>query len=288
MKRPEDFQRLLVWLKNDWGLTIQETQWISLARFLDEKLGSDLAFPDYQVLVKGNEEERSDLLEAATIGETYFFRDEAQFAMLRRWILPAFRSLHFRMPMLWSAACSTGEEALSLLLVLADAWEVGPEACRNKVWASDVNSRALKQFSSGLFRTASLREDGKGFHPLLEPFLTKSGSSFVLNSTLVDLIPKLPVNLITDSLASLPGSFDIIFLRNMMIYVSLEERPRIYEKIVAKLSPEGVLILGKAELPFFEEKSMDLAEIDGTFLFVKKKSLLSSWEKRGYGWPITN
>jgi chemotaxis methyl-accepting protein methylase len=94
--------------------------------------------------------------------------------------------------------------------------------------------------------------------------------------------------LVTDSLDSLPEAFDFIFLRNMLLYVTQEERPQIYRKVVNKLSPDGVLILSKAELPFFQHDAMDLVEIDGCFVLIKKSSRYGSWNHKEATWPITN
>jgi chemotaxis protein methyltransferase CheR len=272
-------------LKRNWGLSIRETQFEALSLFLDEKLeASGLTWELYASVIEAGGPERADLLDAATVNETYFFRDGSQFELLRRRLLPAFRATHGRMPRLWSAACASGEEGLSLLLVLADVWGLGPESCRHQVWASDINPRALERFEAGSFRPASFRADGRQFHHLLDPFMTKDEAAVQISPALLALIPKREVNLITDSLASVPGTFDFIFLRNMMLYVPMGERPVIYRKIVDKLSPDGVLVLAKAEVPFFQDDEMELKEIDGNFVLTKKSSPAAPWKQGGLEW----
>lgn len=288
MIRPDDWAFFLDWLKRHWGLSIRETQFPALHRFLADKLDiSRLTMEQYCRVVGSVEQEKADLLDAVTVGETYFFRDEGQFELLRLRLLPEFRATHRTMPRLWSAACSTGEEALSLLVVLAEAWGTNPEGCRNQVWASDINPRVLETLASGTFRPSSFREDGQSFHHLFQSFVTRTASSVQMSRGLVDLVPRRQINLVTDSLEAIPGEFDFIFLRNMMLYVTLEERPAIYQKVVRKLAPEGILVLGKAETPFFQEDSMNLKEIDGSFVFVKKSAREGSREPRRTGWPIS-
>jgi len=281
MRDAEDFTKVIAWLKEDWGVTIQETQYSSLAQFLKEQTTETSTFEDYQRQVRSNNAARSALLDAATIGETYFFRDEAQFRLLRDRVLPRFRSLETRMPRIWSAACSSGEEPLSLLFLLAQVWGVDLARCADQVWASDINPLALERFTSGFYRPHSLRSDGASFHGMLNPFLERESQGFLrMSAPVVKLISKRIINLVTDPLTVLPGRFDLIVLRNMMIYVHLDERPLIYRKVVEKLNPGGVLLLGKAELPFFSDETMELAEIDAVFILVKKPAR-HSWEKVG-------
>ena len=277
MNEAEGLEEIFVRLRRRWGIHVPDTQRSTIAVFLRDRLRG-ASWSSYVERLEADGAERQALIDVATVGETYFFRDEAQFSTLRHEILPRFRRGAARMPLLWSAACSTGEEALSLLLVLADAWGVPLEACRGHVIASDVNRVALDAFASGEFRASSLREDGQLFHPLLLRHGARTGGRIAVTHGIVDLIPRRQINLITDDFGALPPAIDVIFLRNMMIYVPIEERSTIYRKVVARLSPDGVLILGKAELPFFSDSEATLAEIGGSFAFVRRTSAL---------WPVT-
>ena len=279
-----ELDELLEWLKTRHGVHVPETQRAFVAAFVESRQKAR-GWSEYRAALETDDGERNALIDASTIGETYFFRDEAQFRVLRNEILPRFRRHFGRLPTIWSAACSTGEEALSLLLLLADAWGLPVESCRGHVWASDVNRTSLHAFEGGVFRPNSVREDGQGFHRLLEPYLDTPSGTVRVPKAVVDLVERRPVNLIADDLEALPRKFDLVVLRNMMIYVALEERPTIYRRIVDRLSDEGVLILGKAELPFFHDDEMSLAELDGTFVFVRNSSSVWTSTERRKAWP---
>jgi chemotaxis protein methyltransferase CheR len=283
MTRNPSLDLLIEWLKRRWGIQVQETQCTPLSAFLDQRL-EGLTWGEYRFRVETENAERAALLDAATIGETYFFRDEAQFRLLRDRMFPFFRDHKKSMPRLWSAACSTGEEAISLLVLLADAWGASLETCRGRVWASDLNPKALEQFSSGVFRLGSLRQDGESFHQLLDPYMERGGKSLHIPKDIIDLIQIREINLITETLDLVPGNVDILLLRNMMMYVPFEERSPIYRKVSEKLSSDGVLVLGKAELPFFQEPSMVVAELDGTFVLIKETSRFLVSEKQRNAW----
>jgi chemotaxis protein methyltransferase CheR len=279
-----ELDELLEWLKTRHGVHVPETQRAAVLAFVGSRQ-KGRRWAEYLQALEADDDERNALIDASTIGETYFFRDEAQFRVLRNEILPRFRRHFARHPTIWSAACSTGEEALSLLFLLADVWGLPVEACKGRVWASDVNRTSLHAFERGEFRSNSVREDGQGFHRLLEPYLDTRTGTVRVPKSVVDLVERRPLNLIADDLEVLPLKFDLIVLRNMMIYVALEERPTIYRRIVDRLSDEGVLILGKAELPFFQDDEMSLAELDGTFVFVRNSSSVWTSTERKKAWP---
>ena len=83
-----------------------------------------------------------------------------------------------------------------------------------------------------------------------------------------------------DSFDAIPGKVDILFLRNMMIYFPHESRRALYRRVGEKLSPEGILVLGKSEVPFFESPSTVMIERDGVFFFVHRDSPFADFARR--------
>ncbi len=240
-------QHLRDFLEAQLSLVVPETNHARLGEFVTNRLQeTGCEFRAYLDLLVQNKAEMDLVIDASTIGETYFFRDESHFALLRDEILPiaALYTSHYG-----STTC------------LAD-----------KIWASDINCLSLGALERGRYRNRSLRDDGGKFHPLLEPWIVRDEQGFQVDARVHKQVQVRKINLMTDTLDSIPCAVDILFLKNMMIYFPLERRRIIYQKVAAKLSPHGFLILGKSEVPFFESTELTLLERQGVFFFVTKSS----------------
>lgn len=179
-------------------------------------------------------------LDLLTTNETHFFREPRHFDFLRERILPAHRP--GRMFRVWSAASSSGEEAYTLAMILADvlgdgAWEVV---------ASDISSRVLAAARRGLYPMARARQippdclrrhclKGTGQHQgffLIGPALRRRVHFRQLN--LVEPLPRL-------------GEFDVIFLRNVMIYFDQDTKRQVVHGLLPYLRADGHLMIGHSE-----------------------------------------
>jgi chemotaxis protein methyltransferase CheR len=270
MNSEERLEIVLQYLETRLGLAVPATNYSRLSEFVGERLmGQEWTFDDYLEHLAFDSDEMDLLIEASTIGETYFFRDESHFALLEQEILPFFSTLG-RIPVAWSAAASSGEEALSIAALFAHYYG-GTQNLTGKIWASDINSLGLQTLAHGNYPQRSLRDDGSRFHPVLEPWIER-GSRIQVDSRLKSAVQVRMINLMTDSFDAIPGRVDILFLKNMLIYFPLERRKAIYRKVSEKLSSEGFLILGKSEVPFFEDPGLTLLEHRGLFYFVAKTS----------------
>ncbi|MCS6983872.1 MAG: protein-glutamate O-methyltransferase CheR [Leptospiraceae bacterium] len=191
------------------------------------------------VLSKEHPEEKQTMIDLLTTNETYFFREERHFAYLREKILPKHKGF-FRA---WSAASSSGEEAYSIALVLADV--LGLEGW--EVFASDISQRMLEEARLGVY---PIEEAQHIPEHLLKKFCLKGINSQEGRFTIIREIKKNvhfeQINLV-ESLPSHLGLFDVIFLRNVMIYFNQETKKDIVERIAEHLKPEGFLIVGHAE-----------------------------------------
>lgn len=275
-----DLNRVLKYLEERLVLIVPQTNHSHLGAFLTQRLTQKaLDIPAYLTRLETDHQERALIVDAATIRETYFFRDESHFQFLKTSVLPYFRDVLGRAPRVWSAACSSGEEALSLAALMLAV--LGPSlTTQEKIWASDINDLSIAALTHGRYRTSSLREDGARFHGLLESHLRREGQELIADPRLLGLVKPIHLNLMTDSFDVLPGVFDLILLRNMMIYLPHEKRGVIYRKIGQKLSPEGFLLLGKSEAPFFEDDRILLSEDSGLFFHVHRDSSFQQWRAR--------
>jgi len=185
--------------------------------------------PELQVAV--------DLL---TTNETYFFREPRHFDFLRERVLPAHKpNRPFRA---WSAACSSGEEPYSVAMVLADhfgdgAWEVV---------ASDISTRVLEKAHNGhypLDRTNGISREHLSRYCLKG--IGQQEGTLLVERKLRSRVSFMQVNL-NKTLPAL-GEFDLILLRNVMIYFDMETKRRVVQRLLPLLKPGGHFLIGHSE-----------------------------------------
>lgn len=201
-----------------------------------------LNFGDYfDLLNSGNyPDEIQTAVDLLTTNETYFFREPKHFDFLRDEILANHKKGQpFRV---WSAASSSGQEAYTIAMVLADC--LGDEPW--EILASDISSRVLEQARSGKYPLEQARNIPK---ELLNKFCLKGvGSqegSFLIERNLRSRVNFMQVNL-NSTLPKL-GEFDLIFLRNVMIYFDEETKRQVVRRIIEQLKPDGHLLIGHSE-----------------------------------------
>jgi chemotaxis protein methyltransferase CheR len=192
----------------------------------------------------GSDALTSDVVEAMTTNETFFFRDKIPFDHLRQTIIPALlqsrasrRSLR-----IWSAACSTGQEPYSIAMCLK---EIGAALAgwRIEIVATDLSQGVLEKARAGIFSQFEVQR-GLPIQMLMKHF-TQIGELWQLNADIRAMVQPRQLNLLQDF--SHLGSFDVIFCRNVLIYFDQDTKAGIFEKLARVLEPDGVLALGAAE-----------------------------------------
>jgi chemotaxis protein methyltransferase CheR len=188
--------------------------------------------------------------EAMTINETSFFRDGRPFELLRTELLPpliesrrAVRSLRF-----WSAACSTGQEAYSIGMLLLEhfpqlaAWNV-------RIEGTDISSEVVQRCQGGSYHRIEMNR-GLPARNIVR-FFDHQGEDWTVKPELKTLTNFRQANLCGDQLPFPPGTprFDVIFLRNVMLYFSQETRKKLLANVHRMLAPDGILFLGSSEQP---------------------------------------
>ncbi len=205
----------------------------------------DLNITDYSVYLDMVEKDRSGnelqiVINSLTTNETYFFREDNHFIFLKKFVEKNSAKGKIRV---WSAACSTGEEAYSIAMVLDSVlgnhskWEVS---------ASDISEAVLSKAAAGLY------PENKGEKipfELKKKYCLKGVNSnagkFIVDSSLRKNVKFYNINL-TEKIPDI-GSFDIIFLRNVLIYFDSESKKKVIDNIYSKIVSGGYLILGHSE-----------------------------------------
>ncbi|CAM2153540.1 two-component system, chemotaxis family, CheB/CheR fusion protein [Pararobbsia alpina] len=213
----------------------------------------------YRNFLRVTPDETTLLLADMLIGVTQFFRDRDAFDELQRSVIPGlFRSNTGESQVrVWVAGCSTGEEAYSLSMLLAQARESAASAAAIQIFATDIDDVAIARARTGAY-PASISTDVP--HDLLRRFFTQDGSRFLIAKTIRERILFATHSLLRDPPFS---HLDLISCRNVMIYLDRAVQRQILELFHFALRPDGHLFLGTAE-------SADAA--DDLFSIVDKKN----------------
>lgn len=200
------------------------------------------SYDEYYRLVtdKGNTDELQIAVDLLTTNETYFFREPKHFEFLRDDILAGRTdSAPFRV---WSAASSSGQEAYSTAMVLADRLDGRPW----EIVGSDISTRVLETARRGLFPMEQARHIPEHY---LSRFCLKgvgdSHGTFLVDKPLRERVSFRQANLNTE----LPqlGNFDLVFLRNVMIYFNGDTKGKVVNRIYDRIKPGGYLFIGHSE-----------------------------------------
>jgi chemotaxis protein methyltransferase CheR len=209
----------------------------------------DLA--QYRLLIDSDPAALDDLISELTIGETYFFREPAQFEFIRREVLP---DLMRRWGVehgirAWCAGCASGEEAYSLAIVLAEAGLAG----QSHLLASDISRNALMKAHRAEFGKWSLRGDGVAS---ASPYLSQRGNLFTLHQSIRRLVTFEYLNLALDvypSFASGVWGMDLILCRNVLIYFDREAVRKVARRLFETLAPGGWLLTASSDPPLGDD-----------------------------------
>lgn len=246
MTKGQEFEFLASLLKRRSGLSLTPEKAELIAgrlKAVGERHGFSTTAALVQALRNGNEQLEHSVIEAATTRDTSFFRDSVPFDALRDQILPALlraRAANRRLR-IWSAAAATGEEPYSLAMVIGEipqfaAWEV-------QILATDVSADAIERAKAGLFSEAEVQR-GLPLR-LLAKYFRKESLGWRISDELRNRVELRVFNLM-DCFAGL-GMFDVIFCRNVLMYVEAAAKADILKRLASSLEADGYLVLGAAE-----------------------------------------
>jgi len=195
----------------------------------------------FRLLTQGDAaEEVQTAVDLLTTNETYFFRESKHFDFLRGQALQARKQT--QMFRVWSAASSSGEEAYSMAMVLADCLANAPW----EVIGSDISARVLQRASAGHYPIERAKNIPADY---LRRFCLKGideqDGTLLVERGLRSRVHFKQVNL-NSSLPEL-GTFDVIFLRNVMIYFSNDTKRQVVARVLSMLKPGGHLCVGHSE-----------------------------------------
>jgi chemotaxis protein methyltransferase CheR len=206
------------------------------------------------ILVMGKEPGLSNqVVEALLNNETYFFRDRTPFDLIARQALPVLARARAssRRLRIWSAGCSTGQEAYSLAMLFAEdpvtwgGWTID-------ILGTDVSTSAIDRARSGIYSQFEVQR-GLGIAQMVRWFEECEGGWRAVEPLRRPI--RFQVHNVLEP-APHPGAFDIVLCRNVLLYLNAEKRALAFERLAGAMAEDGWLMLGAGETVIGQTKKL--------------------------------
>lgn len=244
---PPDYEYLRKFLKDHSGLDLSaEKHYLIESRLLPlaRKSGLDGIGELVQKLKAGSAVFVSQVVEAMTTNETFFFRDKVPFDHFREVIMPELLQARAnrKSVRIWCAAGSTGQEPYSLAMCLKEM-NAALSGWRVEILATDLSQDVLEKSKAGIYSQFEVQR-GLSIQMLVKYF-KQTGELWQINADMRAMVHHRQLNLLHDF--SQLGAFDVIFCRNVLIYFDQERKVNIFNRLARATEPDGFLVLGAAE-----------------------------------------
>ncbi|MFI1911906.1 CheR family methyltransferase [Nocardia sp. NPDC020380] len=250
---------LLVFIRDARGFDFTGYKRSSLARRIAKRMHEVgiLDFADYQDRLETSAEEFRHLFNTILINVTSFVRDVDAWQFLQREVVP---ELIAQVPpeeeiRIWSAGCSSGEEAYSLAIVFAEALGIDECMKRVKIYGTDVDDEALREARSGLYTARALEPLST---ELRDRYFDPSGDKFTFRSDLRRRVIFGRHDITRDAPIS---RLDLLVCRNTLMYFNVEAQQQILDRYHFALRDTGYLFLGKAEMLLSDSDRFEVANM---------------------------
>lgn len=254
-----------------------------------EAVARDHSFKDvndcmrWLLLAPLSHEQIKSLASRLTVGETYFFRDPGVFEILQSQILPALIDAHRQGEQrirIWSAGCSSGEEAYSIAILLQrmipdiDKWDIS-------VLGTDINARALEKATAGLYGDWSFRNPPNW---LQDGYFRKLGNGqYEVIPRIRQLVTFSYLNLADEYFPAAYGETDIVLCRNVLMYLTPQIAAGITQRLCRAMTESGWLIVTPAEASLVPNGTLTAVNFSG--LTLHRKISVKPQEKLRAGEP---
>ncbi|KGF83116.1 chemotaxis protein [Massilia sp. JS1662] len=257
----QSLQRILALLRVQTGHDFRQYKRATILRRLERRMQvrATQSLPDYLRLLEADASEHKLLLNDLLIGVTNFFRDREAFETLEREVIPSiFRDRTAGDEVrTWVAGCSTGEEAYSVAMLLADQAALTSNPPAYQVFASDIDAGAIATARAGLYPVSIVTDVPPA---RLRQYFTRDDGRYHIRKAIRDRILFAEHNLLRDPPFS---RIDLISCRNLLIYLNRDIQQRVLETFHFALKPGGYLFLGSSE---------SAEALDELFVAVDKKN----------------
>jgi chemotaxis protein methyltransferase WspC len=258
-------------IKNVMGLNLQalgsNTLKNSIARRMRSLQINDIE--DYYNLVRRQKNELDELIDEIAINETWFFRDNAPFTALQKYAINWLKRGLGSSLRLLSIPCSTGEEPYSMAISLL---ELDIDEDLFSIDAIDISNRALAQAKRGIFGKRSFRGSNQ---VLQNQYFKKTKTGYAISKKVKHSVKFFQGNLL-ELKPLVPGfKYDIIFCRNLLIYLDKKSQKKAIANLDELLSPDGIIFSGHAEPGIFADTNFIPSSYPKAFALSKKAPISS-------------
>lgn len=183
------------------------------------------------------------VIESMTTNESMFFRDTKPFEQLTKVVLPDLKAKGRNHVRIWSAACSTGQEAYSIAMTLKEESAKYP-GLTSEIFGTDLAEKVVERARAGVYSQFEIQR-GLPITLLMKYFTQRPNNNWEINDSIKSMAKFTTGNLLTPFTGI--GKFDIIFCRNVLIYFDAPTKTDVLERMAGVLTPPGYLFLGGSE-----------------------------------------
>ena len=264
-----EFIRLAEYIKKNCGIVLD----LSKTYLVEGRLGpllDKMGCEDYNALVLKAGSDSSgkigrQIIDCITTNETFFFRDNHPFVLLKHKIIPDIFERNPKNPpqsiKILSAACSSGQEVYSIAIVAKEAFP----KLKIYILGTDISESILKIASAGRYTKFELSRGLTAKH--LQKYFIKEDEVYRIRAELRGSVQFRLTNLLKPK--AITGMFHIIFCRNVAIYFSSENRRLLFDRLADHLYPKGTLMIGATESLIHITDRFKRCQSDGRIYYEK-------------------
>lgn len=246
--KQEDFKNLITYVKSNYGIDLSHKKNLVEGRLSNTILEKGFtSFKEYLnfVFSDGSKNEVTLLINKLTTNHTFFMREWSHFNYFNKSVLPYLETtLRDRDIRIWSAGCSTGEEAYTLAMILQDYFGNSTEHWDKKILATDISINVLGQAERGIYSGEAV----KGLPNVwkINYFNKLDKENYIVKDSLKDEVIYRIFNLMDEEFP-FRKKFHVIFCRNVMIYFDSKTKHQLIKKFYDMTEPGGYLFIGHSE-----------------------------------------
>ena len=193
-------------------------------------------FDEYFDLINKDVDKFNEFINYLTINVSEFFRNANQWEILKETVVPKLLDGKSSLKV-WSAACSTGEEPYTIVMLLSNFFPLN----KIKIQAYDIDDEAINKAKAGVYSEKSIANVPEAFK---KKYFSKIGNSYKISDEIKRCVEFKKFNLLSDKY---PTGYDLIVCRNVMIYFTEEAKDEMYHNFNSALREGGVLFVGSTE-----------------------------------------
>lgn len=210
------------------------------------------------------------LLNEITIGETCFFRSQPQLDGFRQIVIPKILEAKSKFPprgiRIWSAGCSTGEEAYTLSMLMLEESQGRLKDWNIEILATDLNERSLAHARNAIYGSYSTRNLSPHYR---QKYFIPAAGLLQVQPSVRNLVTFSRLNLTDDARMTFMNSLDAIFCRNVLIYFDAASKERVTQHFFNNLLPHGYLFLGHSESLYGVNRDFEFVRVPGGTVYAK-------------------